>query len=277
MKLALFFVPALIFAQEGRFERNLPVSGMLDLDARTDAGGIVVTGGSPGSLHIRATLKAQRGSWITAAGDVDARIRRLEQNPPIHQTGNSIQVGHVDKGQLRGISMRLEIVAPPDTKLRARADSGGIRISGINGPVDAQTDSGGVEADNIGSEVRAHTDSGGIRIRNVHGPVYARADSGGIQATDIAGNIDVQTDSGGIRVAQKQPGEIRAKADSGGAHITLAGASGYDIRATSGSGRVNVSDVAVHGTLSRNHIEGKVRGGGPLVDVHVSSGPVTIE
>jgi hypothetical protein len=271
------FAASLLAAQEGKFERTLNVSGMVDLDAMTDAGGITVTAGPAGSVHIRAILKAHR-EWMGGGGaDVEARIRRLEQNPPIHQTGNSIQVGHVGKGELRGISMRLEIATPPNTKLRARADSGGIRVDGIQGPVDIQTDSGGLEARNILSDVRAQTDSGGIHIRNVQGAAYARADSGGIEALDVAGNIDVQTDSGGIRLGQTKPGTIHAKADSGGAQVKLVSGAGYDVRASSDSGRVNVADITVRGNISRNHMEGKVRGGGPLVDVHVGSGTVTIE
>jgi Putative adhesin len=94
---------------------------------------------------------------------------------------------------------------------------------------------------------------------------------------DVAGSIDVQTDSGGIRIGQTQPGTIHAKADSGGAQVKLVSSAGYDVRASSESGRVNVADVTVRGAISRNRTEGKVRGGGPLVDVHVGSGTVTIE
>ena len=256
---ACVLTTGLTFAQEGRFERTLSVSGNVDLDVVTDAGGIVVTPGPAGSIQIRGILKAQRGWMGGSSADIEARIRRLEQNPPVHQSGNTIQAGHVAKDALRGISMRLEIVSPPNTKVHARADSGGIRVEGMRGPVDCQTD------------------SGGIHIRNVQGPVYARADSGGIEALEVAGSIDAQTDSGGIHLAQTKPDSIRAKADSGGAHVKLVSGAGYDVRASADSGSVNVSDITAHGTISRNHMEGKVRGGGPLVDVHTSSGTVTID
>src|SRR5207248_3280 len=114
------------------------------LDVQTDSGGIAVTPGSSGSLRVHAILKAQRG-WFESS-DVESRIRELERNPPVEQTGNKIQVGYVrDRNLLKGISMRLEIQTPADTQIRARADSGGIRIEGIRGPVDCHTDSGGIE------------------------------------------------------------------------------------------------------------------------------------
>jgi hypothetical protein len=113
---------------------------------------------------------------------VESRIRELEAHPPIVQNGNSIRVEVRDRSLLRGISMRLEVETPPDSRLRARADSGGIDVRGIKGPVECHTDSGGIHASEIDSEVRATADSGGIHIRRVNGPVYAHADSGGIEA-----------------------------------------------------------------------------------------------
>src|SRR5690242_8014357 len=78
---------------EGSFDRTLSVSGPVDIDAITDAGGIVVTGSSSGNVHIHGTLKSSRGGWDWFdSQDVSQKIRQLEQNPPIEQSGNSIRV-----------------------------------------------------------------------------------------------------------------------------------------------------------------------------------------
>jgi len=261
---------------EGGFERTLAVSGPVDLDVTTDAGGISVKAGTAGSVQIRAILRGQRGRW--SASDIERKIRTLEQNPPIEQSGNTIRVGYVsDKDLIRGVSMRFEILTPAETKLRARTDSGGVRVAGIRGPVDSQTDSGGIEASDIASEVRAVCDSGGVRMNNVRGPVFARADSGGIEALNVAGPIDIETDSGGIQVSQTVAAPIRARADSGGATVKLAPGAGYDINVAAGSGRVTVPAITVRGTLTRHRVEGKIGGGGPLVDIRVDSGSVRIE
>lgn len=262
---------------DGSFDRTLNVSGPVDLDAITDAGGIIVTAGSTGVVHIHAVLKANRGSWLSS-GDASDRIRQLEQNPPIEQNGNSIKVGHVrERNILRGISMKLEIAVPSETKVRAAADSGGIRITGVKGPLDCKTDSGGIEAVDIGSEVHATADSGGIRVRNVRGPVFAHADSGGLELINVAALVEAKTDSGGIRIEQSAPGPILARADSGGARIRLAATGGYDVKASSGSGRITVPEMVVRGSLSKHRAEGKIRGGGPLVDVQIDSGNIDIE
>jgi hypothetical protein len=245
------------------FERTFPVSGTVSLDLNTDAGGIVVRTGASGTVRVRGILKAQ---WSLLSGfDVEDRIRQLEANPPIEATGNTIRVAVRDKSLLRGISMRLEIDAPIQTGLRARTDSGGIKVRGIQGPIDCQTDSGGVRATEIGGNVHVKTDSGGIRIRKTNGEVRAHADSGGIEAMEVAGRVEAETDSGGIRISQTQPAPIRARADSGGADIVLAPTGGYDITARSGNGRITASNVTPIRDPSRGTLDGRLRGGGPLV------------
>ena len=106
--------------------------------------------------------------------------------------------------------------------------------------------------------------------------VDARADSGGIEAIEIAGSVDAEVDSGGLRVSQTTPALIKARTDSGGAEITLARAGGYDIRAHAGSGRITAPNVTVNGTISPHNVNGRLRGGGPLVDVQADSGHIDI-
>ncbi len=267
---------ALCGAQEGSFDRSLSVSGNVDLDVVTDSGGITVTQGASGTVHVHAILKAEHG-WFES-GNVEEQIRELERNPPVEQNGNRIRIGYVSRRDLlRHISMRFEIQTPRETTLRARADSGGIRVEGIQGPADCHTDSGGIEVRDVGGEVHATADSGGIRIANVKGATYARVDSGGIEANDVAGLIDAETDSGGIHLSQTSAAPIRAKADSGGVSVRLASNAGYDINVESESGHISVPDITTHGEISHHHIEGKVRGGGPTVNVHVDSGNVSID
>ena len=260
---------------EGTFERTINLTGPANLDLTTDSGGISVTPGAAGSVRIRGILTAQRR--LLRSPDVESRIHRIESNPPIEQSGNSIRVGYVNERRLlKDISMRLEIVVPPESQVRARADSGGIRVEGIRGPIDCKADSGGIDVRHIASEVRAVADSGGVHVRDVKGPVYARTDSGGIEALEIAGSIDAQTDSGGIRLSQTMAAPIRARADSGGATLTLASTAGYDLRVRTDSGRITMREMTVRGNLSNRQAEGKVRAGGPLVDVQVSSGNIEI-
>lgn len=80
-----------------------------------------------------------------------------------------------------------------------------------------------------------------------------------------------------MKLTQTVAAPITAKAASGGMTVTLAPGAGYDIIAETDSGSVSTPEVTVHGAISPHHVEGKVRGGGPLVKVHADSGSVTID
>jgi hypothetical protein len=180
---------------------------------------------------------------ISASDDVSSPdVRDIEVNPPIQQTGNSIRIRPLDNDRFRRISIAYEVVVPAQTKLRAATGSGGIRISGIDDEVHAQTGSGGIELDTLKGRVEARTGSGGIRGNGLSGPITARAGSGGIT-------------------------------------LGLASTSGFDLRARTGSGRISVDPpITMQGVFSGRHeVEGKIRGGGPLVDVATGSGGVRIE
>jgi hypothetical protein len=262
---------------DGSFDRSLSVSGSVDLEVRTDSGGISVVQGGPGVVRVHAILKAQRGGWHDQ-GNVEARIRELERNPPVEQIGSQVRLGFVhDHELLKGVSMRFEIVTPSDTRVRARADSGGISVSGIRGPIDVHADSGGIEVRDAASDVHAAADSGGIRISNVDGSVVAHVDSGGIEALDVAGSIEAKADSGSIHLSQTKAAPIRAHADSGGITIRLAAGAGYDANLATSSGHLSLPEITVTGSISPHHLEGKIRGGGPLLDVHVDSGSISID
>ncbi len=276
MVVTLFSAVVLAAQTEGSFDKSVTVSGAVELDVKTDSGGITVVRGASGTVRVHAILRGQR-SW-SGSGNVEARIRELERNPPVEKSGNQVRIGYVrDRDLLKGVSMRLEIETPADTQVRARADSGGIHVDGIQGPVDVHTDSGGIEVHNITAEVRAAADSGGIRVSNISGAVTVHADSGGIEASEVAGSIDAKADSGSILVSQSKAAPIHVRSDSGGVTVKLAPAAGYDAQLETSSGRIHVPEMTVNGSFSGHRVDGKIRGGGPLVDIHVDSGGITVE
>jgi hypothetical protein len=261
--------------EDGSFDKTLTVSGPVNLDVKTEAGGLAVTRGSSGSVHIHAILKAEHG-WF-GSDNLEARLRELERNPPVEQNGNRVRIGYVrDPNLLKGISMRFEIQTPAETQVRALAESGGIRVQGVRGPVDCKTESGGIEVHDIEADVHAVAESGGLHIGSVEGQVFARAESGGIEAMQVAGGIDAETQSGGIHLAQTKAAPIVAKAESGGVTVKLNPDTGYDISVQTESGRISVPQMTANSAYSKHHVEGKVRNGGPLVKIYAESGGVQI-
>jgi Putative adhesin len=259
---------------EGTFERTLTVTGPVSIDVSVHAGLIRVLRGEAGSVRVRGVVRTRSTFFLW--GQVSGRMRRIEENPPIAQDGNAIGIGDVtDRWLLRGLNLLVEIIVPADTEVRALADSGDIRIDGIDGPVECETDSGQIEIANIGSEVRASSDSGSIHIEGVRGPVDARSDSGRIEALEVEGTIDATADSGTILLSQTKVAPVCAKTDSGRIRAKLADGGGYTVRARTDSGRIEMPQLTRQ-RMSRHELEGDVRGGGSVVDLETDSGGIEV-
>ncbi len=158
--LTFFTIPALA-AAEGHFERTLQISGAANVQLETGSGSIDVHSGSSNEVRIAGHIKISE--WF--GGDAEEKVKRLESNPPIQQSGNDVRIGHIDDPELkRNVSISYEVVVPQETRLHASSGSGSESVFGISGPVEATTGSGSLKISDIGSGVRAHTGSGSIQI-----------------------------------------------------------------------------------------------------------------
>lgn len=301
---------------EGSFDRTLNVSsGTVDLDVRTGAGNITVRSGSGNTVSIHAKIQA-RDNWLWNSGlSADEKVKKLEANPPIEQSGNTIRVGYIHDEALRNnVAIGYDIVMPHDSRVRSATGSGGQQINDIDGSVRASTGSGGLKLSNIGGEVHANTGSGSISVEDVKARTYAETGSGTIEALRIAGGFYGRTGSGDIRFEQTAPGEVEVQTGSGTirlrnvrGHLQAGTGSGeieaqgdvagdwrlhtgsgsvrvelpkeakFDIDARSSSGSVTIDHpVTVQGTLRRNHVEGAVHGGGTKLDISTASGSIHV-
>jgi len=261
---------------EGSFERTLTVdaAGSVRLDVSINSGVIRVRQGEPGQVHIRGVLRGR--SNLFPWGDTGSRIRRLEADPPIAQDDNAITVGDaMDRWLLRGVNLLIEVTVPQATEVRALADSGDIRIHGVDGPVECEADSGEISIANIASEVRAKTDSGSIHIRGVNGPIDAHTDNGGIEALEIAGTIDAVTDNGEIDVSQTKPATICIHSDNGRVRAQLAPEGGYSLHVRTDNGQIEAPPLTKQRSTG-HELEGDIRGGGSVVDIETDNGDIEV-
>jgi len=246
-------------AAEGRFQRALKVTGPVDLDVSTGSGSIAVRAGSSSSVEISGVIRAS-DDWRNNAQE---KVRYLEANPPIEQSGNTIRIGRIsDPAYRNNISISYEIFVPAETRVRSNTGSGGQKIEGVRGPVDAHTGSGSVAMLDIGSDVVAQTGSGSIGLEHIAGRVDAHTGSGSIRAIDVSGPVKAETGSGGITLSL-------AAAERGGA--------GLDVEASTGSGSIEVSGV--NGSLHASTGSGGITANGiPAGDwkLVTSSGSITL-
>ncbi|GAC1429213.1 MAG: hypothetical protein NVS1B11_14380 [Terriglobales bacterium] len=223
--------PAAAYA-DGYFERTLTVNGSVNLDISAGSGNIQVRAGSSSQVEITGRIKVSE--WF--GGNAEEKIKRLEANPPIQQSGNDIRIGHIDDPELRhNVPISYELIVPAESRLNSHTGSGNQTIEAIHGPIEIESGSGNLKISEIGETVRADTGSGNIDIDHVKGNVRSKTGSGSIRATDVAGGFEGSTGSGSLNLEQTSPGAVRVSTGSGG--LDLRGLRG-SLEARAGSGTI---------------------------------------
>ncbi|HUA13678.1 MAG TPA: DUF4097 family beta strand repeat-containing protein [Verrucomicrobiae bacterium] len=280
---------------QGTFDRTLQVSGPVDLEVLTHSGDVTVRAGSSGSVMVHGKIFVS-DHWLR--GNRDADVHQIEQNPPIHQQGNSIRIDYVNA---HDISVDYEITVPADTAIRTHSGSGDQTLEGTHGNADIQTGSGDVRLTNLTGQIQLQTGSGDVRAHQVAGAISGGTGSGDVEIEESGpGNIDLHTGSGDMTIrgiqgafhAQAGSGDIIAEGaqsgtweistGSGNVRVRLPANAAFDADISTSSGTVDVNapiEMTVQGRVQemRKHIQGKARGGGPLLSVRTGSGDIHIE
>ncbi len=280
---------------QGHFERTFQVTGPVNLDVQTRSGDIIVRAGASGSVSISAKIYVG-DHWLFGNRHTD--VSDIEQHPPIRQDGNSI---HIENVNARDISINYEITVPVNSTVHSHSGSGDQIIEGTHGNADVQTGSGDVKLSRITGEIHVQTGSGDVRALEIAGPVRGNTGSGDVEVREIgSGDIDMHTGSGNISVrgvqgglrAEAGSGDITAegtqtsawqiRTGSGNVHVRLPANAAFDADISTSSGTLDVNapiTMTVQGRVqeTRKHIDGKVRGGGPLLSLRTGSGDIHIE
>jgi hypothetical protein len=318
--LALFASHGRAEAQQavGSFERTLTVTGPADLDVQSGSGRIEVRSGQTGRIEINARITAgDWGNWGFFGSRLSAqeRVRRIEANPPVEQSGNRVRIGRIDDQELRNhVSISYTLVVPADTTLVSKTGSGSHLIEGLRGTITASSGSGSIRVRDAAGDVQSSTGSGSIIADTVTGSFVASTGSGSIDGVNVKGGVTVKTGSGRIEVSQSGGGRVEASSGSGSIHLTglrgglrastssgtlrvqgeqtsdwrlatssgsvtieFAGKPAFALDAHSNSGRIDTQyPVMVVGLVDRRELRGSVNGGGPLLHVRTSSGGIRI-
>jgi DUF4097 and DUF4098 domain-containing protein YvlB len=303
-------------AAEGRFERTLHVAGPIEMDISTGSGAIDVHTGSPGTVRVYGEIKARHNMFATADEKVSYieahppiemsgnTIRIGHITDPAYRTNVSVSyeiqvpsdtklAASTGSGGQRIDGVRRAVTATTGSgsitisniegDVRAQTGSGGIELNSVNGRANLQTGSGSIKADSIAGSIRAETGSGHIALalktieQGAPLDVEAHTGSGGIDVSGVYGSVKAGTGSGSIRISGTPIREWNIHTSSGGIVLEMAPDAAFDLHAKTGSGQIRIDQpVEVRGRKARNEVEGKVRGGGSIVEAFTSSGGITI-
>jgi hypothetical protein len=294
---AALFVTTTSFAStpQGTFDRNLQVNGPVNLEVLTRSGDVTIRAGGSGSVQIHGKIYVG-DHWLF--GDRQADVHGIEQNPPIRQDGNSI---HIDYVNAHNVSIDYEITVPADTSIRTHSGSGDQIIEGTHGNAEVETGSGDVKMRNVTGELHLQTGSGDVRAHEISGAVRGGTGSGDVELEETgAGDVDFHTGSGNITVRGvqgafhgeagsgdisvegTQTGSWEVRTGSGNVHVKLPQNAAFDADISTSSGSLDVDapiETTVQGHIGESHkrVQGKARGGGPMLSVHTGSGDIHIQ
>lgn len=293
----LFVTTAALASEDGRFERTLKVTGMPQVEVSTGSGNIAVHTGDSSSVRVIGHIHANH-SWLFGGNDME-KVKRIEANPPIEQTGNIIKIGRINDPELRrNISIDFEVWVPEQTTMRANSGSGDVMVENLKSMVTASTGSGNVQVRHINGDVRANTGSGDVNLEEIAGNVNADTGSGNIKvgmagvgslrlgtgsgdviASNIKGGFRARTGSGNITADGDVTSEWAAETGSGDVSITLPQNARFELAASTGSGDLSIGrEITMSGgSMDKHRIRGKVNGGGPLVQLQTSSGNIHLK
>jgi DUF4097 and DUF4098 domain-containing protein YvlB len=269
---------------------------MLEVD--TGSGSIEISAGPGRDVTVIGKVRVNRKSFWRRGGDKDEILAAVLANPPVELEGDRLTVGHIeDRSVRRRVSISYVIVVPADTRVDADTGSGSISVSNIAAPVEVSAGSGRLTLENIDGPVRAKAGSGSIRAEQIAGEFRGKTGSGRISLSQTApGDVTVSTGSGSmelngidgalqasagsgsVKVEGRQQGDWELGTGSGSITVRLPDDAAFALDAESRSGGITVDHpLMVQGKISKRHIRGEVRGGGPLLKVDTGSGSIRVE
>ena len=198
-----------------------------------------------------------------------------------HATPDSVTIRAVRPSEHHGnMGAKFVVRLPRNVSLnRIVSSNGGIRVENINGPVHAETSNGGVTLAQIQGTVDASTSNGEIGLSDVTGNATLETSNGRIHVDHIAGVVNATSSNGEISLAFSAPprSDIHASTSNSGIELSMPATSPAHIRADTSNGTIS-SDftVAQQSAPTKNHLEGAVNGGGPMLDLSTSNGNIKI-
>lgn len=198
------------------------------------------------------------------------------------------------------VQVDFTVTVPTRYNVWLRTSGGDVRVSDLDGYVDAHTSGGNIVLGKISREVEARTSGGNVALEEGMGRVKLNTSGGNIRVERAAGDTDLGTSGGDIQIKSVE-GTVHASTSGGNVSAGIAGAlkgdcvlttSGGQVRATvdrsaafqldasTSGGGVNAEGLTItidKGGAGKSRLSGKVNGGGPLLKLRSSGGNIVIE
>lgn len=303
-------------AAEDNLSQQLDVTSGGKLVVDVDFGSIQVAGAADGKISLEAHRLVEFGNetkekeYLAAApitftkegNVVTVRSRRNESWTNWHfgfSRMDASYILHVPKKFDLDLHTSGGEIAAVDVSgdLKAHTSGGKLQFANLEGTLTASTSGGSIEVENCRCPTEIKTSGGHISVVNGTGVLHARTSGGRIEVRNLSGDADVET-SGGSLVLEKIRGKLVGRTSGGSIHTSITGEvagdmqlktsagsielavpenAGLDIDARTSGGRVHCELPLTGGESKREHLRGKLNGGGKSVVLETSAGSITLK
>ncbi|AYL94837.1 DUF4097 family beta strand repeat-containing protein [Mucilaginibacter celer] len=203
----------------------------------------------------------------------------------LNTSGGSIHLDNLTGTQqfeTSGGSLHLDKIAG---NIKGRTSGGSIHVSNSKDDIDLQTSGGSIEATNCTGRIRLETSGGSLHLDGLKGDIKATTSGGSISGnkidgdfvtgtsggsinlTDLSCSLDASTSAGSFHAQFLSVGKsVKIDVSAGRVDLQLPSKQGLNLDVRADRVEANLGD-SFSGNKDKERIEGKLNGGGALVEV----------
>jgi DUF4097 and DUF4098 domain-containing protein YvlB len=314
--LVLLISVSVSVASEENLSRQIDVTSGGKLIIDVDFGTIQVGAGADGKIVLEAHRMVEFGNeakekeylaaapiTVTQEGNVvTVRSRRQESWTNWHFGYSRMDASytlhvpkkfdldlHTNGGQIAAVDISGDLKAHTsggklefanlEGTLTAHTSGGSIRMEGCRCPAEIKTSGGSISVVNGTGVLHAETSGGRIEVRNLSGDADVETSGGSLVLEKIRGKLVGRTSGGSIHtfIPDEVAGDMQLKTSAGSIELAVPENAALDIDARTSGGHVTSELPLTWGESKREHLCGKLNGGGKSVVLETSAGSITIK
>jgi hypothetical protein len=233
-------------------------------------------------VTVRANNTRSKGFWSLGHSEMDGRYtirvpKRFEAD--LHTEGGNVTASEITGNATVKTSGGKLSFKHLEGTLTANTNGGSIAVEDCRGPIKIETSGGDITvADGTGT-LDAKTSGGRIDVRNFSGDTEVRTSGGNLTLQRITGKIIGKTSGGSIHasIPGAVVGDVRLETSAGNIDVSLPATATVDIDASTSVGEIFSLLPLETSDVDREHLRGKLNGGGRSVKLETSAGNITLK
>ena len=229
------------------------------------------------SISFKIYVPAQTSTDLQTSGG-GIVLDNLKGNETFTTSGGGLVIDRLS-GMIHGVTSGGGIqVTNSDNNIDLQTSGGGIIAKNCSGKIKLETSGGGLQLENLKGNINASTSGGGVLGNNITGELITSTSGGGIDLKQMDCSLNASTSAGSLRAQMKQVGKyLKLEASSGNIDLELPLKQGLDLDIRGDAISQHPSKISgFSGEWEKDHIKGRVNGGGVPVSADASSGNVSL-